>query len=767
MNYGNQGNTPGYSRPGMAPPGYNQQQGDPRNSNYSSMLTELGNRPGMIQQNVPQYTREVNTLTNTMEQMNISGNNIFDTPISIHVPMPMFQQVQHQVTLPAGTDKKNLPVETNKFYGNMLLGEQQCPAWTHPYSLWWSKDPNFYGMAIAYIQENQRVYGPGAPPQYYFNPTGIKSFVFGATEFDSCNLVLSDMKHMSARALLKKSETQYIDFPLVQGMGFISAIYKSTTPKITSAVAVRTFNQATAPSSDLKKYEVVLENGVTWWIFLSKNISIDLRLDNPTTIISSAVTSETVIQLCVATSSEVDNAAGCYPIGCNLNGSVTGNEGNYSFNYSLEGSSKSNATLLYALPHHVETFTQNTASKKINSVLDATVSGKMQGYITDTFDMKLEVPDKVQFDPFTTIQGKGTPRYSSNVLNAIRNAAQREVDGDVINESNIDSMYTAGKILAKYAWILYSCHYVLNDNDLVQRLLPRLKQAFNRFTQNQQLLPLQYDTTWGGLKSSGTPAQDFGNAYYNDHHFHYGYHVVAAAILAKIDNEVGDRTWLSQNQEWMESLIRDFANPSDKDPYFPVFRSFDWYNGHSWAKGLFESGDGKDQESSSEDMNASYGLKLWGLVTNNSNLRQVADLELGIMRLSMNRYCLYSNDNDTEPASFIPNKVAGILFENKIDHTTYFGNELQYIQMIHAIPIIPPSSFIRKPAFVKEEWDSKLAGIVNNVNDGWKGIIMLNLALYDPQASYDFFSSPNFTPAYLDNGQSLTWSLVYSGAFLQ
>ena len=217
-----------------------------------------------------------------------------------------------------------------------------------------------------------------------------------------------------------------------------------------------------------------------------------------------------------------------------------------------------------------------------------------------------------------------------------------------------------------------------------------------------------------------------------------------------MDREVGDKTWLSENRQWVETLIRDYANPSDKDQFFPVFRSFDWFNGHSWAKGLFESGDGKDQESSSEDVNASYSLKLWGLATQNTNLINIGNIQLGVLRTSLNSYFLYTDDNQIMPRELVANKVSGIKFENKIDHTTYFGNQLQYIQMIHAIPITPASSFVRSSRFVQEEWEQKLRPIVDSIDDGWKGIIMLNVALFDPNTSYAFFSSPNFTTKWLD-----------------
>ena len=58
---------------------------------------------------------------------------------------------------------------------------------------------------------------------------------------------------------------------------------------------------------------------------------------------------------------------------------------------------------------------------------------------------------------------------------------------------------------------------------------------------------LLYDSTWGGLVSTcglSDDQCDFGNGLYNDHHFHYGYHIYTAAVLAKADPVWG--------QEWEE-----------------------------------------------------------------------------------------------------------------------------------------------------------------------------------------------------------------------
>ena len=45
---------------------------------------------------------------------------------------------------------------------------------------------------------------------------------------------------------------------------------------------------------------------------------------------------------------------------------------------------------------------------------------------------------------------------------------------------------------------------------------------------------------------------------------------------------------------------------------------------------------------------------------------------LAIQARSFQNYFLLEASNVNQPAQFIANKVTGILFENKIDHATYF-----------------------------------------------------------------------------------------------
>jgi endo-1,3(4)-beta-glucanase len=252
----------------------------------------------------------------------------------------------------------------------------------------------------------------------------------------------------------------------------------------------------------------------------------------------------------------------------------------------------------------------------------------------------------------------------------------------------------------------------------------------------------------------------------DDHHFHFGYHVHAAALITFVDRQLGlGDTFYNRVRGYVTTLIRDFANPSLADPYFPVFRSFDWFHGHSWAKGLFESGDGKDQESSSEDVFSTYALKLWAQQSFNPALEARANLMLAIQKRSLNAYFLLTSDNKNHPAQFIQNKVTGILFENKVDHVTYFGAESEKIQGIHMIPLTPISTYIRSPRFVAEEWDKYFKFNIGAVTDGWRGILMANRAIIDPREAWRFFTGEllGWTPNWIDGGASRSWYLTFAG----
>lgn len=708
-----------------------------------------------------------------------SNGNIMSA-IATDAPASVFSSASLDITMPTGVNNGGSAIHTNKFYANLFLGEQQEPVYCQPYSVWWSQDSDYYGFAISYVTPSQRVFGPTATlstVEYYTNPIGLISAAFSAEEFSSSTMLLStsNFDTFSVTATLSLSSGGSIDFPLALGMGLVTAKYNSLTPRIFSQLGFKTVTKGTGittSSGSVDKYVAELFNGITWVIYVSRSSDDDftLTVDNNYQITGSKSVDSMVIQIGVLadinSEATLDSAAGIYATGVTLDATVSDDVATYTLDYSTEGSSESGNMLLYALHHHVDSFTSDMSGSSTSFYMNSPTKGNMTGYLTNKFIMSETLHTSMQFMPWSSKSSYTGVSYDSDELTTIASALSSEMNQDISSMTDVSSTYTAGKIIDKFAYMLLVAKDILQDETSAKSLLSSLKTAFSTWTSNTQPIPLIYDTLFKGVTSSGAqdggdPNTDYGSPYYNDHHFHYGYWVHAAAIIAYADSAYGG-TWAADNKDWVNSLVRDVANPSSDDTYFPVFRMFDFYNGHSWAAGLFESGDGKNEESTSEDVNFAYGMKLWGKVINDTSMEARGDLMLSVLARSLDSYFLMKDDNSVQPSKIIGNKVTGISYENKVDHTTFFGTNEEYIQGIQMVPITPASGLTRSPEFVSEEWDEKLESIVGDLDSGWLGILRSNQALIDPDSAYTFFSQSDFSTAWLDNGASLTWYLALS-----
>ncbi|KAL7266442.1 endo-1,3-beta glucanase [Rhizina undulata] len=706
--------------------------------------------------------------------------NIFAAPISTDPPLSIFpHRPQHPVPIKGIVGNENQPMQTNKFYSNLILGEQKQGVWSNPFMGWMVKDDKNFGFAISHVEPSQFAGGPDQaadPIQYYFGPLGIKSWIISSTEhnitsssvtLDSPEMFSIDL-NMHANLAAYGSDRKKITIPLVQGMGFVTAEYTQLTPRLDTGVFILSMQTMKPPRAGMTKLKVLLEDRRYWVIYALPAPgypSLEWKLGGNSTLVATAEWSG-IVQVSKlpngAGEDLLDSTAGAYPVLIDLEGTVSGSTGSYTFNFRTSGQNNAGAPLMYALPHQVATFDAATQAGMTSLRLSSITKGVMTGVIRNQWTMShTDLPTNVGLlANLERVTGNAAAMKIISEVNA------REITNtDVASESNLDSMYFSGKALAKYAGILAVS--LGTGNDTVSKTgLAKLETAISRFTENRQIYPLVYDDTWRGLVSdatyrTGDNGRDFGNALYNDHHFHYAYYVYAASVIATAEKQLyNSNAWLNANKAWVDSLVRDVANPSPKDPYFPVSRAFDWWHGHSWAKGLFESGDGKDQESSSEDINYAYAQKLWGEVTGNVNMVARANLMLAVMKSSFNSYFLLASDNVNHPSNFIKNKVTGILFENKVDHATYFGLNPEYIQGIHMLPLTPMSAYYRSSRFCAEEWQQWFDGRTSGINDGWKGILYANVALFNPKESWKFFIQPGWRDAWLDSGASRSFYLA-------
>nr|POE47167.1 putative endo-1,3(4)-beta-glucanase [Quercus suber] len=725
--------------------------------------------------------------TSTSASQSISASDIFQAVATEPPPEQIHTRSDHPVAR-LGIQQQTQRLQTNKFYANFFLGSQSAATWTHPYSVAWSKgagETNSWGLAVMHIERDQLA-GTGSKASwdagdwgYVVNPTGLQSIALSAAELSNGTTLTTDSLEafsVNVNLIAEGSNAPVLTFPLVQGMGFVTAMYDNGTPLVQSGLGIDTFAYVgTVAAGSTYKYEVRLLNGFTWLLYVTPQGS--QFSTNSLELVSGTIRGPSgfsgYIQVAKipgsnsTTESVYDNTAAVYPTAANVTGTVTGTSGSYTISWT-KGGNTDRTLLMYALPHHIDSLSVSTKAATTDLQLVTTTKGYATAIRADSWTLvEADLPVDMGFSPWTPQQGN-IGIVSSAAQTAIASSGNAELQQNVTAQTDTGSLYYDGKALAKFATICVTLFEVARDEAAALSGLATLKEAFEMHINNEMPNPLVYDDAWGGAVSSASYADgnfgdDFGNTVYNDHHFHFGYFVYAAAVIGHLDND-----WLNEgtNKAWVNMLVRDYANSISSDAYYPFSRMFDWYHGHSWAHGLIETGDGKDQESSSEDTMSLYAIKMWGRVIGDTNMEARGNLMLSIQARSLQHYYLYLNNNDVEPAQFIGNKVAGILFENKIDHTTYFGNEAEYIEGIHMLPILPCSTLTRTTEFVQQEWDTYFSnsGIrpAGDVTGGWKGIILANYAIIDPQTSYDYFTS--ISQDELDGGASQTWYLAWAAA---
>ncbi|KAK2030831.1 family 81 glycosyl hydrolase [Colletotrichum zoysiae] len=721
------------------------------------------------------------------------SGNVF-VPISHDRPILVPTRGDHPQTPVGVRNDDDGPIQTNKFYANFFAGNQDNAAWTHPYSVRWSGDAakHGHGLSVAHADRGDFVYGPGDPAKSFEDPLFQQSIGLSARELQNGTVLTTDTLTafaVNVNLAPAKGAKPVVSFPLVQGMAFVTGVYSNATVLVQSE---KQFSNITGlwlgsngTSSAVYGWSARLNDGSNWLIYLSPREFSQkpvLRLVDKRTLLGPACFTGTV-QVSKnpqgATGVEVFNkAAGAYPAGAAISGSVSGKRGTYTLAWEKRGIAQ-NTLLMFALPHHVRSFDEKTAKGVTNVTLASTTKGIATATFADAFTMVEEdLPIDIGFDPWSprlgSVGSKGAPggTISNEAKAAVVEAAKVELARDITQLTNLTSKYYGGIAFSVYARALYAVHEIAGDPSFKDDALRKLEAAFDRYVYNLEPNPLVYDDVWKGLVSSGSYGNndssiDFGNTYYNDHHFHYGYFVYTAAVIAHMDP-----SWLTRsdglNKLWVDNLIRDWANPSAQDPFFPFSRAFDWFHGHSWARGIIEAPDGKDQESTAEDAFSTYAIKMWGRVNGDANTEARANLQLAIAARSLRSYFLMASDNDVQPPAFVGNRVAGILWDRKANHTTYFGDQIAYIQGIHMLPIVPSSAYVRAASFVREEWDQYFAGNKSGSlsSGGFAGHVYANLAIADEAGaaeSYRFMTSLTPSSPYL-SGVSLAWDIAYTAA---
>jgi endo-1,3(4)-beta-glucanase len=477
---------------------------------------------------------------------------------------------------------------------------------------------------------------------------------------------------------------------IVRGMAYATMRYTGLTPKLVSAHAITAINGTSVGATGTftgAKFKLAMNNGQTWIVYTSSSVTFTLSTAN--TLTAGAAFTGTVRAAVVgASEATLDASAAMIPTGGTVAASVTGDTATETWTWATTGTG---SLLSYALQHHLPRLSGVTQPGGTLSTLRGTMTAVVGSTWTLTFTL---------------------PTIGWNNANPIDPARQSVVAtalaGDQGFVPNVGDPYFGGKQLAKAGRLALIADQ-LGNTAARDTLLGNLKTALGNYLSGALATRLRYDTAWGGIVSEaglGTDQADFGNGRYNDHHFHYGYTIFAAGVVARYDS-----AWAATWRTKVNDLVRDIANPVAADTYFTPFRHFDWFEGHSWASGNYEFGDNRNQESSSEAVNAWYGVHLWGLATGQTQIRDLGRLLLGEEITAARTYYQIKQSDTTYPAAFRTNGVVGVLWSNKVDYATFFGGQAEYIHGIQMLPITPATEALIDPAWISEDWTRVLSGL--------------------------------------------------------
>ncbi|MGN0352285.1 MAG: discoidin domain-containing protein [Roseburia sp.] len=221
----------------------------------------------------------------------------------------------------------------------------------------------------------------------------------------------------------------------------------------------------------------------------------------------------------------------------------------------------------------------------------------------------------------------------------------------------------------------------LGETELRDVFLERIKAILtNWFTYDGEddISYFIYDEQWGTLYYLQS---EFGaNTAICDHHFTYGYFMFAATVLATYDDE-----FYNDYKDMIEMLIRDYANPSDNDSEFCRFRSYDLYEGHSWAGGYADNDSGNNQESASESLFSWVTLYMWGVLTDEDTYRDAGIFGFTNEMDTVKQYWFnYDLDNWVEEW---PYEVVGQVYGGINFYGTFFGGQPLYVYGIQWLPV--------------------------------------------------------------------------------
>ena len=332
------------------------------------------------------------------------------------------------------------------------------------------------------------------------------------------------------------------------------------------------------------------------------------------------------------------------------------------------------------------------------------------------------------------------PNLAMYTSNYDQNKLQQKIDA-IENDalSSWTDSYNEGQVMNRLIQTARIAEQ-LGDSQAVNKIVATIKERLEdwlSYQNNEVAFLFYYNSNWSTL--FGYPAGHGQDNNINDHHFHWGYFIHAAAFM-----EQYEPGWASQWGEMVNQLVRDAASPNRNDSLFPFLRNFSPYAGHCWANGFAFFPQGNDQESTSESMQFNSSLIHWGTITGDDEIR-----DLGIYLYTTEQSAVEEYWFDINDRTFVDTQQYGLisrLWGNDYDNGTFWTADIAASYGIEFYPIHGGSLYLgHNTGYVESLWAEieENTGILQNEENAnlWHDVYWQYLSFIDPLKAINLYDS--------------------------
>ena len=299
--------------------------------------------------------------------------------------------------------------------------------------------------------------------------------------------------------------------------------------------------------------------------------------------------------------------------------------------------------------------------------------------------------------------------------------------------------YNEGQVMNRLIQTARIAHE-MGDSDAVNTILSTVQERLEDWltaSSPEVAFIYYYHTPWSVM--IGYPAGHGQDSNVNDHHFHWGYFIHAAAFVEQFNPG-----WASEWGEMVNLLVRDAASSDRDDELFPYLRSFSPFAGHAWANGFATFPQGNDQESSSESMQFNTSLIHWGAITENTEIRDLGIYLYTTEQTAIEEY--WFDINERNLAESHPYSLVSRVWGNSYDNGTFWTSDIAASYGIEMYPIHGGSLYLgHHHDYVELLWNeiTQNTGILSNeVNPNlWHDVMWKYQAFIDPQGAIELYDS--------------------------